>query len=291
MSILLMAEAWRLKLANASRKLVLVKLADNANDRGTCWPSYGYLAAQCEMTERSVIRHINDLVLTGFIKKTHRYGGAQFNKTNIFQLTLENGDISKLKELKSAEGMAKKEPENSTEDSGFRGDNLSLRENAGVTMATIRGDKQCSFGVTETTLRGDRGSPRTIIEPSREPSIEPSCSKRPKKTELIREIFNQYPAHRRGGTASQLRKVFKSEKLTENDANLILNWLAKAAQSDPQWGTDAKGQFVHGLTKFIRERIWLTPLPVAQAINSNRPMNNAPDFHSGNTDWANDLGL
>lgn len=291
MSILLMAEAWKLKLASASRKLVLVKLADNANDTGTCWPSYAYLAAQCEMTERSVIRHINDLVLTGFITKTHRYGGTKFNKTNLFQLTLENGDISKLKELKNAKGIVNKVPENFTNESDFRGDNLSLRENSGVTLITTQGDKQHTLGVTEMTSRGDMGSPRTIIESSIESSIEPSCSKQPKKAVFISDIFNQYPAHRRGGTSSQLRKVFKQEKLTEKDASLILNWLAKAAQSDPQWGTDAKGQFVHGITKFIRERIWLTPIPVVQENNQNQPMNNAPDFHSGNTTWANDLGL
>ena len=289
-----MAKAWQMKLANSSRKLVLVKLADNAGDDGRCWPSYAYLAAQCEMSERTVIRHINDLVLTGFVKRTHRYGGAQFNKTNIFQLTLENGDISNLKALKEAEKKAKnnaeKETKNPTENADFRGDNLSCREiETEVTNEASRGDKQCTFGVTNSTFRGDTGSPRTINEPSIEPSIEPSCSKRRKKPGYIREIFDRYPAHRRGGTDQLLWKTWKQENLTEDDATKLLDWLTRAAQSDPQWGTDANGQFVNGIIKFIRERKWLTPIPVARTNNQNRP--NEPDFHSGDTSWANDIGL
>jgi len=279
MSVLLMAQAWQVKLANASRKLVLVKLADNANDEGRCWPSYAYLAAQCEMSERSVIRHINDLVLTGFIKKTLRYGGAQFNKTNIFQLSIEEGDIDKLKALKASTKTAKKE----TKKVEVRGDNLSCREiETEVTNETLRGDKQGMVGVTNTTFRGDTGSPRTIKEPSIEPSIEPSCLKRSKKPKFIREIFNLYPAHRRGGTDQLLWKTWKQEKLTELDALNILDWLNRAAQSDPQWGTNANGQFVNGIVKFIRERKWLTPIPVVQHSPSQ-------SLDMDDMTWAEDL--
>jgi len=279
MSVLLMAQAWQVKLANAARKLVLVKLADNANDEGRCWPSYAYLAAQCEMSERSVIRHINDLVLTGFIKRTHRYGGAQFNKTNIFQLTIEAGNIDKLKSLKAANKAANNEPKKVE----VRGDNLSCREiETEVTNETRRGDKQGMVGVTNTTFRGDTGSPRTIKEPSTEPSIEPSCLKRSKKPKFIREVFNQYPAHRRGGTDQLLWKTWKQEKLTELDAVNILDWLNRAAQSDPQWGTNANGQFVNGIIKFIRERKWLTPLPVGQHSSSQ-------SLDMDDMTWAEDL--
>ena len=100
MSVLLMAKAWEAPVENASRKLVLIKMADNANDEGVCWPSYEYLARHCEMSRRSVIRHVDDLVLTGFIKRTHRFGGVNGNKSNHFKMTIEKGDISNLKALK-----------------------------------------------------------------------------------------------------------------------------------------------------------------------------------------------
>ncbi|WP_409365500.1 helix-turn-helix domain-containing protein [Klebsiella pneumoniae] len=41
------------KVGNPARKLVLLKLADNANDDGICFPSYQYIADKCEMSKRS----------------------------------------------------------------------------------------------------------------------------------------------------------------------------------------------------------------------------------------------
>ncbi|ECG5516286.1 helix-turn-helix domain-containing protein, partial [Salmonella enterica subsp. enterica] len=44
MSMNLMAKAMSIKVGNPLRKLVLIKLADNANDEGECWPSYQHIA-------------------------------------------------------------------------------------------------------------------------------------------------------------------------------------------------------------------------------------------------------
>ncbi|MCL7679870.1 helix-turn-helix domain-containing protein, partial [Klebsiella pneumoniae] len=44
MSMTLMAKAMAIKTGNPIRKLVLIKLADNANDFGECWPSYKHIA-------------------------------------------------------------------------------------------------------------------------------------------------------------------------------------------------------------------------------------------------------
>jgi hypothetical protein len=40
------AKLWAEKVGNSLRKLVLIKLADNANDKGECWPSYQHIADQ-----------------------------------------------------------------------------------------------------------------------------------------------------------------------------------------------------------------------------------------------------
>ena len=50
MSMNLMAKAMNIKVGNPLRKLVLIKLADNANDNGECWPSYQHVADQCELS-------------------------------------------------------------------------------------------------------------------------------------------------------------------------------------------------------------------------------------------------
>ncbi|EFG1265016.1 helix-turn-helix domain-containing protein, partial [Escherichia coli] len=55
MSMELMVKAMKIRVGNPLRKLVLIKLADNASDQGECWPSYQHIADQCEISKRSVM--------------------------------------------------------------------------------------------------------------------------------------------------------------------------------------------------------------------------------------------
>lgn len=90
MSMELMVLAMKVKVGNPLRKLVLVKLADNANDNGECWPSYQHIAEQCEISRSTVKSHIRDLEAAGYLTRVYRKSGT-LNQSNIFVLTLENG--------------------------------------------------------------------------------------------------------------------------------------------------------------------------------------------------------
>lgn len=92
MSMMLMVKALKTKVGNPLRKLVLLKLADNANDQGECWPSYQYIADQCEMSKRSVMIHIEKLINDGLLKKEYRIGGEKGNKSNVYTLMLDAGN-------------------------------------------------------------------------------------------------------------------------------------------------------------------------------------------------------
>lgn len=72
MSLRYLVAAFAAQVGNPSRKLVLLKLADNANDSGVCWPSLQYVAEQTELSRDSVKRHIKDLEAAGMIKITRR---------------------------------------------------------------------------------------------------------------------------------------------------------------------------------------------------------------------------
>lgn len=88
MSMILMAQAMKLKIGNSARKFVLIKLADNANDKGECWPSYQHIADHCELGRSTVKAHIDALVDSGFVRKFERNNGKSSNK---YVLTLESG--------------------------------------------------------------------------------------------------------------------------------------------------------------------------------------------------------
>ncbi|MTC44266.1 hypothetical protein GKR71_00230 [Providencia sp. wls1922] len=102
MSMILMAKAMQLKVGNPSRKLVLIKLADNANDKGECFPSYQHVADQCEISRRSVINHIDALCEQGLVRKVYR-SGEKGNSSNVYILNLDGAKISPHSEKSAPE--------------------------------------------------------------------------------------------------------------------------------------------------------------------------------------------
>ena len=83
-----MVKAMGLKVGSSTRKLVLLKLADNANDKGECWPSYQHIADHAEMGHSTVKTHIKALEKAGFLIIESRNDGKSSNK---YILTLDAG--------------------------------------------------------------------------------------------------------------------------------------------------------------------------------------------------------
>ncbi|EAP0565401.1 helix-turn-helix domain-containing protein [Salmonella enterica] len=90
MSMNLMAKAMSIKVGNPLRKLVLIKLADNANDNGECWPSYQHIAYHCECSKSAVKEHISALIKLGLMTKENRVGvnNGKGNTSNVYRLHL-----------------------------------------------------------------------------------------------------------------------------------------------------------------------------------------------------------
>ncbi|EMJ7965238.1 helix-turn-helix domain-containing protein [Klebsiella pneumoniae] len=92
MSMTLMAKAMAIKTGNPIRKLVLIKLADNANDSGECWPSYKHIADHCECSKSAVRAHIDALISMGLLVKENRPGvkNGKGNASNLYCMNLDN---------------------------------------------------------------------------------------------------------------------------------------------------------------------------------------------------------
>ncbi|HBY7654818.1 TPA: helix-turn-helix domain-containing protein [Klebsiella pneumoniae] len=87
-----MAKAMAIKTGNPIRKLVLIKLADNANDYGECWPSYKHIADHCECSKSAVRDHIDALISMGLLVKENRPGvkNGKGNASNLYCMKLDN---------------------------------------------------------------------------------------------------------------------------------------------------------------------------------------------------------
>lgn len=107
MSMELMVKAMKIKVGNPLRKLVLLKLADNASDLGECWPSHQHIADQCEISKRSVIEHIKALVDMKLLRVENRVKNNE-KQSNVYYLTLDkkSSAVNSLPSATDAQGGA-----------------------------------------------------------------------------------------------------------------------------------------------------------------------------------------
>jgi len=163
MSMILMVKAMTLKLGNPLRKLVLIKLCDQANDRGECWPSHSSIADACEISKRSVITHIEALEQAGILKIKHRKVDNA-KTSNLYTICLDNVDL----------GSATAAP-------GSAGDSL------GVVQEIYQGSAGDSLGVVQEIYQGSAGAAHKSVNESVNKDIHGKKSK--SKTDLT---FSQW---------------------------------------------------------------------------------------------------
>ena len=90
MSIKMILHALETKVGSTASKMVLIKLCDQANDDGECWPSITSIARHCEMSRRSVINHLNKLADDGFIERSHRADKSGRTTSNTYRILLSD---------------------------------------------------------------------------------------------------------------------------------------------------------------------------------------------------------
>ena len=232
--------AWSVNVKPATLKLILLSMADRADETHCCYPSIQRIVKDTSLNEKTVQNGINRLIKTGLVSDTGGRKGPT-KRVRVLRLTL----TQKLPQKR-----------NDT-------------ENGNITENGVLNDPE--NGVQNQSLE-------PVIEPLNtlvSTDVETGAKKTNRKPDYIRQIWNQYPEHRRGGTDQQLWKKWKSLRLTESDADAVLSYLARANQV---WS--ANPRFVPGLTKFIDEQRWKGPLPEHDA-----PMGSAP-IDWDDTSWA-----
>ena len=77
--------AWAIRLSPAP-KLVLMALADEANDGGFCFPSVAHLAQKCSIGERTVQRILRQLTQDGLVGVEQRFRKDRARTSNGYRL-------------------------------------------------------------------------------------------------------------------------------------------------------------------------------------------------------------
>ncbi|EOZ5277221.1 helix-turn-helix domain-containing protein [Escherichia coli] len=243
MSMNLMAKAMNIKVGNPLRKLVLIKLADNANDNGECWPSYQRVADQCEVSRSTVKSHIRALEEMGLLKREFRRKG-ELNQSNVFYLTLDNAQ-----QIQPESGGA----------GAARGGAGAARGGAGAARGgagAARGGAGAARGGAGAARGGGAGAaPRTYhsFEPVNEPKnimfehVRTECEKTPDRHEETDKAFEEIfwcAGMRKAGkknAASAFRTQFREwRKTTRGTASEFATMLAEdiACRLGKQFGFD-----------------------------------------------------
>ena len=92
MSIKAMSWVWQQPI-KGSTKLVLLALADNANDDGKCWPGIETVVNKCGIARNTVIGSIRKLKKQGLIVSERRYTEDGRRTSNLYKLSLSTESV------------------------------------------------------------------------------------------------------------------------------------------------------------------------------------------------------
>ena len=76
MSVKLMSRVWDDAPVEGSELLLMLALADSANDEGVCWPSQETLSRKTRINKRHVQRLLSRLAAAGMIEVSPRFAGG-----------------------------------------------------------------------------------------------------------------------------------------------------------------------------------------------------------------------
>ena len=85
MSTYILSACWKLIGMSSTQKLVLISLADQANDDGVCWPSLKTMSSRTCLSERAIRDAMAKLVESKVLKIEHR-----FNSSNVYTIDTAN---------------------------------------------------------------------------------------------------------------------------------------------------------------------------------------------------------
>ncbi len=253
--------AWERKIKSAPKKLVLLQLANNANDDGHSWYSISKMSASCGISERTFQRHIKELEEEKVLTVERRS-----NRPSIYTLQ----DILEVTFVP-------------------RGDSVTGQE-------SIEGDRVTGQGVTVSPLGVSESRPILTKDLNNTPNNKDLLSEPKVKTKKFKfedddikianwmfsrvKVINPTAAKPNYESwADTIRKIQTIDKRTRHDICGLFDWASK----DPFWCTN-----IMSPEKLRKQWDNLTAKKInGQGVPSSRDVNKISDNFDKPEDWAN----
>ena len=225
MSVSVMGWAWGLPI-QGNEKLVLLALADRANDDGECWPGYASLADKCSMSERNVMRIVAKLKECGLLTIEQRKNpdnGRQI--TNVYTLNFSYKPGDKL-----SPGHDEKP--------GDKSDKVRV-----TPVSPNTSGKTTTSGLEVTTLRSVTSKPPAATSKKTPEESETAICFNPEKQQFTNISPEQYAkwddAYKRIDVDAEIEKaelwlVANPRKRKQNYLRFINGWLSRASERASQ---------------------------------------------------------
>ena len=235
----------------AHEKLVLIALADMADDDGICWPAMKKVAKKSLCSKRTAQRAIGRFEDMQILSKTERPKEQKRNDSNLYQL-----DFMALIHMTN---------------SVLKGDTVSPTGRQGDTH---RGDTVSPTGRQGDTQVGDTVTPETINkEPTNRTYQEPitgTSAASVAASETAGELFEQfraaYPASRRKTEVKQARSQFTAALKKVDSPQVLIDAAAAYANYCQVQGTEPR--YIKGMWRWLRDERWMDEYEANQQFMS-----------------------
>ena len=235
----------------AHEKLVLIALADMADDDGVCWPAMKKVAKKSLCSKRTAQRAIGRFEDMQILSKTERPKEQKRNDSNLYQL-----DFMTLIHMTN---------------SVLRGDTVSPSGRQGDTH---RGDTVSPSGRQGDAQVGDTVTPETINkEPTNRTYQEPitgTGAASAAASETAGELFEQfraaYPASRRKTEVKQARSQFTAALKKVDSPQVLIDAAAAYANYCQVQGTEPR--YIKGMWRWLRDERWMDEYEANQQFMS-----------------------
>ncbi|MCA9913965.1 MAG: helix-turn-helix domain-containing protein [Anaerolineae bacterium] len=175
MSVKVMTHVWQASQSEKITRLVLLALADNANDGGDAMPGIGHLAAKTRLSERTVQLHLNELERMGEVQVFPHCGLKTDNGwTNLYRIVMP-GKPQPVYNHHGKIVQARPPKKRSTKKS-----NLLVKADAIPIIIAVmwNGDEGVNADSPPAKGQGvNADSPQGVNADSPKPSVEPSVKK------------------------------------------------------------------------------------------------------------------